>query len=164
MVDTNVYYLLFGGNESKSLELFCTAEQLLSENGVIIKKSAIYQSEPWGFSSDKLFYNQAIEYWSTLSPLSLLDRIHTIEKTLGRIRQEDEQYTDRPIDIDILLYNSDVFENYRLSIPHKQLHLRGFALAPIADLIPDYQHPIIKKSIHELYVELKDFTPKKYLC
>jgi 2-amino-4-hydroxy-6-hydroxymethyldihydropteridine diphosphokinase len=164
MVSTNVYYLLLGGNDESSLTLFKAADELLSAHGEISNRSSIYQSESWGFQSEKLFLNQALEFKTMLSPLTLLEKIHFIEQKLGRIRLNGQQYSDRSIDIDILLYNSEVFEDEQLTIPHKQLHLRGFALVPLLDLCSDYQHPKLRKSIHELYINLKDFSPKAHLC
>jgi 2-amino-4-hydroxy-6-hydroxymethyldihydropteridine diphosphokinase len=156
----NTYFLLLGGNEANTLELFEKAKQLLSKEGDVVQESKIYQSKAWGYESDKLFLNQAIKFISALLPEELLQKIHTTEHQLGRTRKNDG-YADRGIDIDILLYNNEMFKTELLEIPHPHLHKRAFALAPLNDLYTDYQHPKLKKVIRELYFKVKDDTVVK---
>jgi 2-amino-4-hydroxy-6-hydroxymethyldihydropteridine diphosphokinase len=153
----NTYFLLLGGNEANTLELFEKAKQLLSKEGDVVQESKIYQSKAWGYESDKLFLNQAIKFISALLPEELLQKIHTTEHQLGRTRKNDG-YADRGIDIDILLYNNEMFKTELLEIPHPHLHKRAFALAPLNDLYPDYQHPKLKKVIRELYFMVEDYS------
>lgn len=90
-----------------------------------------------------------------LSPEEMLDNISQIEKSMGRIRNGKE-VADRSIDIDILFYNNEVINKKNLVIPHPRIQERNFILTPLLDIIPDYIHPVLKKSIWELYDECKD--------
>jgi 2-amino-4-hydroxy-6-hydroxymethyldihydropteridine diphosphokinase len=152
---TKNYFLLLGGNEANTLELFEKATQLLSKEGMVLQQSKLYQSKAWGYQSNKLFFNQAVEFNTELSPEEVLQKIHAIEHQLGRTRNS-EGYEDRGIDIDILLYNDETFKTERLEIPHPHLHKRAFALAPLNEICPDYQHPKLKKVIRELYFAVHD--------
>ncbi|MFP5471243.1 MAG: 2-amino-4-hydroxy-6-hydroxymethyldihydropteridine diphosphokinase [Bacteroidia bacterium] len=149
MAKNFTYYLLLGGNENNTLQLFDKAILFLSKEGNVVKKSSIHQSEAWGFKSEKLFYNQALEYKTDLPPENLLKKIHEIEISLGRIR-DNSGYKDRGIDIDILLLSNESFSSENLQIPHPLLHQRAFALKPLIEICPNYVHPILQKTIAEL--------------
>lgn len=153
MANNNIYYLLLGGNQSNTEDLFGKSINLLNEFGSVIRTSKIYSSEPWGFESKNLFLNQAIEYVSDLSPESLLINIHQIESSLGRKRKNTGIYEDRAIDIDILIWNKGKFSSKNLTIPHAELHKRAFALIPLNELCEDYVHPVKGKKISELLFE-----------
>jgi 2-amino-4-hydroxy-6-hydroxymethyldihydropteridine diphosphokinase len=66
-------------------------------------------------------------------------------KSLG-----DGEYSDRPMDIDILLYGDKVIESPRLTVPHPRMHERSFVLVPLAQIAPDLVHPTLNKSLLEL--------------
>jgi 2-amino-4-hydroxy-6-hydroxymethyldihydropteridine diphosphokinase len=152
MANFLTYYLLLGGNEHNTLELFEESVALLSKEGSVFKQSKIYQSEPWGYQSEKMFFNKAIQLKTSLNPEELLNVIHHIEKKLGRTRNNNG-YQDRGIDIDILLYENDVYSSSNLKIPHPLLHQRPFALAPLNEICPDYMHPILHKTLAELLLQ-----------
>ena len=80
-----------------------------------------------------------------------------IEQQLGRKRVENSnEYSDRTIDIDILFYNKDIINDENLTIPHKYLHLRAFTLVPLLELIPNFEHPVLHKTISELHSDLEN--------
>jgi 2-amino-4-hydroxy-6-hydroxymethyldihydropteridine diphosphokinase len=144
------------GNKEQNLHL---CRHLLSDKGILQAVSKIYQTEPWGFTSEHEFLNQAIQYQSNLKPEALLDFIQYIERTLGRQSAERslteaKTYTDRIIDVDILMAGDDIFVSDRLLIPHPHLHERIFALKPLCDIAPKLIHPILKTSNAELLQNL----------
>ena len=117
--------------------------------GPIIGKSAVYESVPWGFNHPNNFLNQVLEVETITDPETLLIQLQEIEKVLGRIRNS-KRYSARTIDIDILFYAKLILNNESLVIPHPRITDRRFVLVPLCELIPDYRHPVLKKSIHEL--------------
>ncbi len=141
------YVLLLGSNLGDSLDMLKkSSEHILLSVGEIKAKSKIYSSEPWGFDAPTPFLNQALFVRSQLSPLELLHEIHSIERKLGRVRSEEKNYTSRIIDIDILHWDGAPVETEELSIPHKLLHLRRFALMPMCELVGEVLHPSIRLS------------------
>ena len=79
-----------------------------------------------------------------------------IETNLGRTRSAISKYQDRAIDIDIMFYDSEVINESALIIPHPRLHLRNFCLVPLMEIVPDFVHPILRKSIQVLSLESND--------
>ncbi|MCO6460146.1 MAG: 2-amino-4-hydroxy-6-hydroxymethyldihydropteridine diphosphokinase [Saprospiraceae bacterium] len=120
-----------------------------------LNTSGTYETEPNGYVSDNYFLNMAISFQSDLTPDKLIELIGKLEKKLGRLRNADE-VSDRTIDIDILFYDQLVMNEKNLTIPHPRLHLRSFILTPLLDILPDLVHPVLKKSVWELYDECKD--------
>lgn len=152
----NRVFLSLGTNLGDKEENLREAIFLLSKVGKIVYQSRFYEFAPWGFSSENLFLNMALEMQTELSPEELLDEILKIEKTLGREKKtQNGNYSDRKIDIDILFFNSQVFENERLVIPHPLISEREFVLEPLAEIAPNFIHPKFNISIAELLKFLK---------
>lgn len=122
----------------------------LGQIGKVVTVSPIYTSEPWGFESENGFYNIALILETSLSPLDLLYASQQIERDLGRTAKTITSYTDRIIDIDIIDYNNQTIDTQTLTLPHKLMHKRNFVLYPLADIAPDWQHPILKLTATEL--------------
>ena len=106
--------------------------------------------------SENWFVNAVVEIKTSLSPQDLLAECQRIEKQLGRKREESKEYSDRTIDIDILFYNKDIINDENLIIPHKFVHLRAFTLVPLLELIPNFEHPVLHKTISELHNDLEN--------
>ncbi|MBO9620421.1 MAG: 2-amino-4-hydroxy-6-hydroxymethyldihydropteridine diphosphokinase, partial [Niabella sp.] len=121
---------------------------LEKEAGVIIKRSAIYETAAWGLTDQPDFYNQALEIATDLSPEQLMAVILNIETAMGRIREE--RYGPRTIDIDILLYGNFICDTPSVTIPHPRMTERRFVLTPLDEIAPDLVHPQLNKTIHEL--------------
>ena len=152
---TRIYFLL-GGNIGNREELLSNAiSKMTNQLGKFIQASALYETEPWGFTHEQNFLNQVVVFDSEFSALDILDKTQAIEKELGRIRKTT-QYCERTIDIDILFYGDKQIENERLSIPHPKIQERAFTLYPLEELIPQFIHPILKKSIKQLKEECTD--------
>lgn len=157
----NDVVLLIGGNMGDRLQLIMLATDMIRKSvGSVVHASSIYETEPWGFVSDSSFLNQALFVQTELGPMDLLDVCQSIEVRLGRSRDLSndirKKYSSRPMDIDVIFYNSEVIETSRLQVPHPRMHLRNFVLRPLCDIIPDYVHPILGKTVNELFVECKD--------
>lgn len=142
-------YLMLGSNmENKNTNLN-TALEKIGMKCSIKKLSSIYETEPWGFTHEESFYNQAVRIETDLDPEELLEFLLNIENEMGRIRK-GPYYQARLIDLDILFYDHLVMETKKLTIPHPRLHLRRFALIPMNEIAPEFVHPLINKNVSSL--------------
>ena len=149
-------YLLLGGNLGDKKQVFEETIRLLNEQlGKITRQSQIYETEPWGFESSDLFWNQALELSVSISAMEALDRTQQIEQQLGR-RRKVNQYDSRIIDIDILFYGDQVISLEKLTIPHPRIQERKFVLVPLNEIAPQLMHPVLQKSIAQLLLECPD--------
>ena len=123
--------------------------------------SAFYETAPWGFRSEHNFLNAALHVQTTLGPWQLLEATQTIEQHLGRLHKSAAgTYTDRTIDIDILLYGTLVMDatsaqGVRLTIPHPLMEKRLFVMRPLAEIAPALTHPVTGKSMQALLAALE---------
>jgi len=158
----NKAVLILGGNIGDRAEnLALSVNMIESEAGEIIVKSDIYETEPWGFETDKGFLNMVIVLSTNLTAGELLTALQSIEERLGRKRRESGGYISRTIDIDILFFNDDVIDTDRLKIPHPLMHKRRFTLRPLADVLPGYIHPVLGKPVKEMLMECDDNSEVK---
>jgi len=150
-------YLLLGSNLGNREEIMTDAIEMIGEEiGHIDKKSMLYETEPWGFDHENSFLNQVISCHSKLSPLSILDKIHEIEFSLGRERKNGVGYEGRTVDIDILLIEGDIIKHPKLNVPHLKMQERRFVLIPLAQVAPKIVHPILNKTILQLLKNCDD--------
>lgn len=151
----NKAYLLTGGNLGNREQNLQTARQLIELHcGKILRTSFLYETAAWGKIKQPAFLNQALQIGTTLNAWQLISGILTIEKTMGRVRTE--KMGPRIIDIDILLFNEEVYNYPILTIPHPQLHNRRFALVPLEEIAPELRHPVLDKMITQLLRECPD--------
>ncbi len=153
-----IAYLSLGSNQGDRIGYIQQATSLLNltDNITIVRTSAFYETEPWNMATDTWFVNAVIEIKTSLSAHELLTECQRIEKQLGRTPKETAGYSDRTIDIDILFYGKEIIQDETLTIPHKYLHLRAFTLVPLLELIPDFEHPVLHKTISELHNDLEN--------
>ena len=154
-----IAYLSLGSNKGDRIGFVQQATSLLNAaDGIsLIRTSAFYESEPWGMDTKNWFVNAVVEIKTTLSPQRLLNECQRIEAQLGRKRDiEAKGYQDRTIDIDILFYSKEIVNDENLTIPHKYLHLRAFTLVPLLELIPNFEHPVLHKTITQLHDDLEN--------
>jgi 2-amino-4-hydroxy-6-hydroxymethyldihydropteridine diphosphokinase len=114
----------------------------------VLDQSPVYETEPWGVTDQPAFLNMVVKGKTLLAPVALLARLKHLEIELGRI--PSMRYGPRQIDLDILFYADIILATPALNIPHPGLQERAFVLVPLADLAPDFVHPVLGKPIHTL--------------
>jgi 2-amino-4-hydroxy-6-hydroxymethyldihydropteridine diphosphokinase len=148
-------YLSIGSNKgNRSVLINKAIDEIEKKVGIIISRSSIYQSKSWGFDSND-FYNLCLLIDTDIMPKSLLINLKKIEKSMGR-EDIDGSYSDRFIDIDILFYDNITTDSEDLKIPHPKIEIRKFVLVPMLEIADDYVHPILNKTIKELYNDCSD--------
>jgi 2-amino-4-hydroxy-6-hydroxymethyldihydropteridine diphosphokinase len=149
-------HLLLGSNLNDRFSFIERAINYIEQEiGMVLKQSGIYESAPWGFESDQNFLNSVLIVSSSLLPNEVLLKIKKIEKLLGRIRNNNG-YSSRTIDIDILFYDDLIYNKEDLTIPHPQLEKRRFTLVPLEEVAAEFIHPIIKRTVKKILEECKD--------
>jgi deoxyguanosine kinase len=142
-----ITYLSLGSNQGEKLENLQKAIHLIaSEVGAIQKIAAIYKTPSWGFEGDE-FLNTCIKVSTYQAPEKLLQTLLAIEKKLGRTRKGQNEYQNRPIDIDVLLFDDEIIFSRTLTVPHPKMLLRKFVLVPLNEIASTFIHPITKKKI-----------------
>lgn len=134
------------GEREKNLK---EAIELLSRKCEIVQRSAVHETEPFGFEDQPMFLNQIVEARTKLEPLKLLEFLKGIEKKIGR--KEAFRNGPRIIDLDIIFYGKRTINEKRLVVPHPQMHKRAFVLKPMAEIAPGFVHPLKKKTVKELF-------------
>ncbi len=148
-------YLLLGSNLGDSAEQLKHAKgQITKLIGNITKESSFYSTAAWGNTSQPDFLNQIVVVTTTLTPELLLDTILQIEKDMGRVRNIKND--PRIIDIDIIFFAKKIIQKENLTIPHPLLQERNFVLVPLHELSPNFIHPVLKKTVHQLLKTCKD--------
>ena len=138
-------------------------QKIEEQVGKIVSLSAFYVTAPWGFSSDNSFLNAAVCVETKLSPLEVLQETQMIEKELGRTQKSvNRMYSDRLIDIDLLLYEDLVLSvisasGVELTLPHPLMTERDFVMKPLAEIAPGLVHPVLGKTMKEL---TSSFSPQ----
>lgn len=156
--------IILGSNSGNKREILSEAISRLSFTGKVICSSALYETEPWGFSCEENFLNQIVIVETGYSPQDILKQCLDIEKQLGRVRHEGgPRYSSRPIDIDLLFCDSRIIESPGLIIPHPRIAERRFVLTPLAEIMPDFVHPVFRKTITELLTSCPDTLVVKKL-
>jgi 2-amino-4-hydroxy-6-hydroxymethyldihydropteridine diphosphokinase len=144
-----IVYLGLGSNIGDKEAHIKAALRLLSEKYPIIKKSPLYHTEPVGYPNQDWFLNCVVEIKTDVDPKHLLSSLQSMEQSLGRIKTVKNG--PRIIDIDILFYGDLILMTKNLVIPHPMVQERLFVLQPMMDLNPDFVHPVLKKSIQDLF-------------
>jgi len=155
-LDSKKVYLLLGSNLGDRTQLIQGAILKIDQQvGEVFSRSSFYETAAWGKEDQPSFLNVAIGIETRLSPLDVLAKVLQIEQELGRIRYE--KWGSRLIDIDVILYDDLVVdEKDILQVPHPQMQNRKFVLEPLAEIAPDYLHPVLEKTVSELLQNLTD--------
>ena len=131
-------YLGLGSNIGNRKRMIAQAiENINKQVGVVVRQSALYETKPWGFESPNDFINAAICCETELAPRALMRKLQSIEQQMGRVGKTiGEQYQDRVIDIDILLYDDIKVNEPDLKIPHPYMREREFVMSPLKEIFP----------------------------
>lgn len=152
----NQIYLSLGSNLGDRKHHLGKAVRLIADRiGKVESISGYYKSEPWGYSSENSFLNCCLSLNTSLSPFVVLDQVLEIEKEMGRER-EGTGYSDRTIDIDLLLFGEYQLEHERLTLPHPSMGDRRFVLAPLAQIAPGLIHPLTRITISDMLERCPD--------
>ena len=134
-------YLALGSNLGDKQANMERAISLIDERvGQVVHRSSFIETAPWGFESEHTFLNGVVLCETRLSPREVLETTQQIERELGRrrksvsARRSAPRYHDRPIDIDILLYDSLTVDEPDLKIPHPLMHERDFVMRPLGEI------------------------------
>ena len=119
----------------------------------VLKVSRFYQTPAWPNPADPAFTNAVVRVQTPLGPAGLLDALHRIEDEFGRIREAKN--APRTLDLDLLDYDGRV-EVGPPELPHPRLAGRAFVLVPLADVAPDWRHPVTRRSVAELIAAIPE--------
>ena len=146
---TTEAYLGLGSNLGDREHNLARAVSLLEERlAAPIVVSSVYETRPWGYADQPDFLNLACRVDTAVAPEELLGAAQEVERLIGR--EPTFRYGPRVIDVDILLFGDRIINADGLRVPHPRLFERAFALAPLAELAPDFTHPELGVSIREL--------------
>jgi 2-amino-4-hydroxy-6-hydroxymethyldihydropteridine diphosphokinase len=142
-------FLGLGSNIGNKENYINKALAFISELYTVKKTSHLYLTEPVGNIAQDWFLNCVVEIQTDVDPKKLLSTVKSIERKLGRTKIVKNG--PRTIDIDILFYGDNILKTKTLIIPHPLIQDRLFVLQPMMDINPNLIHPVLKRSIHQLY-------------
>jgi 2-amino-4-hydroxy-6-hydroxymethyldihydropteridine diphosphokinase len=135
---TTIAYIGLGANLGERGQTIAEALRRLDgdERTRVLASTEPIETDPVGYEDQPRFLNAAAAVETARSPHELLELLFAIERGLGRVRGKGPRYGPRPIDLDLLLYGSEVVDQPGLEVPHPRLHERRFVLEPLAELDP----------------------------
>jgi 2-amino-4-hydroxy-6-hydroxymethyldihydropteridine diphosphokinase len=155
MAESKLIYLSLGSNVGDRGANLGRAIDALPEIGVRVpRRSSIYETEPVDFLAQPWFLNCVVEAQTSLVPRQLLERLQAIERQLGSRKLVPRG--PRLIDLDVLFYGADVIHETGMEIPHPRLAERRFVLIPLAEVAPEFRHPVLRKTVLEMLAATRD--------
>ncbi|MEB3060711.1 2-amino-4-hydroxy-6-hydroxymethyldihydropteridine diphosphokinase [Parvimonas micra] len=146
-------WIALGSNMGEGRKNLDLAIKMMNERGVSVKKVSTYiETEPYGYTEQDNFVNAVCIAETKLSPRELLEVLLKIELDMGRVRII--KWGPRIIDLDILFYEDLIIDEEDLKVPHIEIQKRSFVLEPVNEISPDKIHPVFKKTVHQLLLDL----------
>lgn len=146
-------WIALGSNMGDGRKNLDEAVENMNKNGVKVEKISTYiETEPYGYTEQDNFVNAVCIAETELSPRELLKTLLAIELEMGRVRLI--RWGPRIIDLDILFYEDLIIDEEDLKVPHIEIQKRSFVLEPMDKISPEKVHPVFKKTVHELLLEL----------
>lgn len=158
-------HINIGSNLGNRAENISRAVSLLGRKvGRVREVSGCVESEAWGYSSPNAFLNLGVNVESDYDGEKIVRLLKEIEAEIdpgGQHRDESGGYADRAIDLDLICLEREVINSPTLTLPHPRMHLREFVLAPLAEIWPEWEHPVLRKSAKKL---LEEVYNKSHMC
>lgn len=146
-------FIALGSNLGDKKDNINEAIKRINDKGIkILKVSSIIETEPYGYKDQDKFLNAVCLVETDLSPHELLNVLLEIEREMGRVRTI--KWGPRVIDLDIIFYDDLIINEANLIIPHPDAHNRTFVMGPLSEIEPDFIHPVLNKTVKEIYLEL----------
>lgn len=156
MKTQHITYVSLGTNQGNKFENLQNAIDLIADEvGDIQKISSIYKTDALGFDGDG-FLNAVVKISTYLPPETLMLTLLNLEKKIGRIRTENKQYSNRIIDLDIILFDDEIIFSKILIVPHSKMLERKFVMVPLVEIAGNYIHPIEKKQLNICLLNCND--------
>ncbi len=144
------------GNSRLNLEI-AVVHLAAMEKSQVVSKSSVHITAPWGKTDQPDFLNMSVMLTTDLTVGELMQNILSIEKIMGREREE--KWGPRLIDIDIILFGDEIVNSAEIKVPHPHMHERRFVLEPSVEIAGEMIHPGLKKSLVQLFTECIDHAP-----
>ncbi len=146
-------WIALGSNMGEGRKNLDLAIKMMNERGVLVEKVSTYiETEPYGYTEQDNFVNAVCVAETKLSPRELLEVLLKIELDMGRVRII--KWGPRIIDLDILFYEDLIIDEEDLKVLHIEIQKRSFVLEPMNEISPDKIHPVFKKTVHQLLLDL----------
>lgn len=159
-------FIAFGGNLGDPIATLRRALPMLNECvGGIVRLSSLYETRALTLNGviQPNYVNAVIEAWSWKDPEDLLRELLRIERELGRDRSPDKRWEPRTIDLDLLFVGNAVLSTPPLNLPHPEIAKRDFVVTPLAEIAPEFSHPVLGKSMKELLLELSQSEAERFV-
>ena len=146
----NDVVISIGTNLGNKIDNVRIALEQITKLSDIEFKSKIYLSEPWGFESKNSFLNMAVLVKTSFQPKELLMELKKIENEMGRQKKVKNEYEDRIIDLDILIFDQKKINSNELIVPHPRIRTRKFSILVLKDLFHNQRIPVLNNTADEM--------------
>lgn len=151
-----IAFFSLGSNLGNREQFLQDAIEEMKQIGTFLDCSSVYETPPWKFETDNRFLNLCVSFKTTMTPIEILETTQSIESKLGREKKDNQGYSSRKIDIDLLFYGNQILNTPELIIPHPHFSARRFVLQPLNDIAPDFVTPNTHLTISQLLENCSD--------
>ncbi|MEM7651162.1 MAG: 2-amino-4-hydroxy-6-hydroxymethyldihydropteridine diphosphokinase [Pseudomonadota bacterium] len=132
--------------------LKASIERIAREGIEILARSSVWLTAPVPVSDQPWYRNAVVSVKTEYSAVELMALLHDIEEEFGRVR--GEKNAPRLLDLDIIAYNDEIYDQDGLQIPHPRMHQRAFVLNPLEEIAPRWKHPVLGRFLEDLIADL----------